>query len=173
MSWLKNPTTIVYLLVHAVLFLLGVLLINAKFAEDWLGPTISESLGVSLMAVGIAGTVVFLHVRLTDNLKDKVRVLVLNACFSEAQAKVAAKHIGCAVGMRKEITEKAARTYVTQFYQALGFGQTIEKAHDLGKTALVLENISGELTPRLILGRDIEPAEIRLIRKKDKEAPET
>lgn len=103
-------------------------------------------------------------------LKDNVRVVVFNACFSEAQARAVTRHIPCAIGMVGEIGEKAARAYAVAFYQALSFGRSVETAHDLGKTALAMLNNPKELMPRLLLGRDIDPAEIRLLRRQDEAA---
>jgi hypothetical protein len=52
-------------------------------------------------------------------LKDNVRVVVLNACYSESQAKGIVKEIDCAVGMSAPIGDKAAIAFAGEFYQAL------------------------------------------------------
>jgi hypothetical protein len=97
-------------------------------------------------------------------LSENVRMVVFNACFSEPQAMAVTKHLGCAIGMRGEIGEAAARTYAVALYRALGFGESVERAHEQGIIALALHNITEELTPRLHLGRDVDPNEIRFLR---------
>ncbi len=45
--------------------------------------------------------------QLFDVLKDNIRCVVLNACYSEQQAKAIAEHIDCVIGMSKAIGDKA------------------------------------------------------------------
>ena len=77
MTQIRNPTTLVYILVHVVLVLLGLLVISANVFADLIGDVVSKAVGASLVAAGIAGGVVYLHVRLTNDLKDKVRTVFL------------------------------------------------------------------------------------------------
>jgi hypothetical protein len=58
-------------------------------------------------------------------LKDNVRVVVLNACYSAAQAKGIVKEIDCAVGMSDAIGDDHAIAFATEFYQALAQGERI------------------------------------------------
>jgi len=63
----------------------------------------------------------------------KIRCVVLNACFSEKQAKAISRHIDYVIGMRKEISDDGASGFSIGFYQALGAGKGIEDAFELGK----------------------------------------
>lgn len=83
-------------------------------------------------------------------LKDNIRCVVLNACYSEAQARAIAAHIDCVVGMSDAISDAAATGFATAFYQALGYGRTLRTAFDLGCLALHLENLDEQNVPRLI-----------------------
>jgi hypothetical protein len=70
--------------------------------------------------------------RLFSALKDNIRCVILNACYSEQQALAIAKHIDCVVGMSKAISDEHAINFATAFYQALGYGRNIKTAFDLG-----------------------------------------
>jgi CHAT domain-containing protein len=58
-------------------------------------------------------------------LKDNVRLVVLNACFSRAQAKSITQVIDGAVGMSRAISDRAAVTFAATFYRVLGFGHSV------------------------------------------------
>ncbi len=70
--------------------------------------------------------------RLFSVLKDNIRCVVLNACYSEQQALAIAENIDCVIGMSKAIGDSAAINFATSFYQALGFGKNVKAAFDLG-----------------------------------------
>src|SRR4051794_6478161 len=70
--------------------------------------------------------------RLFATLKDIVRCVVLNACYSESQARGIAESIDCVVGMSKAIGDESAIAFAASFYQALGYGRSIQTAFDLG-----------------------------------------
>jgi hypothetical protein len=59
---------------------------------------------------------------------DHVRCVILNACYSEIQAKAIATHIDYVIGMNKKIGDKAAIAFSGGFYKALGGGRSIEDA---------------------------------------------
>ena len=56
-------------------------------------------------------------------LKENIRCVILNACYSEQQAQAIAEHIDCVIGMSKAIGDKAAISFAAAFYQALGYGK--------------------------------------------------
>lgn len=84
--------------------------------------------------------------------KDNIRCVVLNACYTEVQAKAIATHIDCVVGMSEAITDFAAISFAASFYQALAFGRSVQTAFDLGRNQIVLAGgDSGEgNTPKLL-----------------------
>jgi hypothetical protein len=81
---------------------------------------------------------------------DRVDCVILNACFSEIQAKAISTHINYVIGMNKEIGDNAAISFAVGFYQALGAGETIEKAYKFGCVQIRLQGIPEHLTPVLI-----------------------
>ncbi len=82
--------------------------------------------------------------------KENIRCVVLNACYSEPQAKAIARHIEYVIGMSKEITDSAAVSFAASFYQALGYGTGIKTAFDLGCAQISLENLMEKDTPKLL-----------------------
>lgn len=83
-------------------------------------------------------------------LKDNIRCVVLNACYSEQQAQAIAQHIDCVIGMSNAIGDPAAISFATAFYQALGYGRSIKTAFDLGCAQVDIENLSEQDTPKLV-----------------------
>lgn len=102
--------------------------------------------------------------QLFTTLKDNIRVVVLNACFSRPQAEAIIEVIDCAIGMNKAIGDKAAIKFATAFYQAVGFGRSVKDAFDSGKTALMLEGIPEEKTPELLVRKGVNPSTVFLIK---------
>lgn len=89
--------------------------------------------------------------QLFSTLKDNIKCVVLNICYSEAQAKAIAEHIDYVIGMSDAIADEAAIGFSTSFYQALGYGRSIKIAFDLGVGQLDLENLGEKDRPRLFI----------------------
>ncbi len=81
---------------------------------------------------------------------DRVECVVLNACYSEIQAKAIARHVNYVIGMSQEIGDRAAIEFSVGFYDALGAGRCVESAYKFGCNAIQLEGISENLTPKLL-----------------------
>jgi hypothetical protein len=102
---------------------------------------------------------------LTDlftTLKDNIRLVVLNACYSKVQGKAIAKVIDCVVGMNTAIGDKAAITFAAAFYSALGFGRSVKEAFEQGLVSLKLESIPEASTPKLLTREGVDPATMYL-----------
>ncbi len=100
---------------------------------------------------------------LFKTLKDNIRLVMLNACFSRPQAEAIVEHVDCAIGMSKAIGDKAAITFVASFYRGIGFGRSIQEAFDQGKTPLLLEGIDKEKTPKFLTRSGIDVAKAYLL----------
>jgi hypothetical protein len=94
--------------------------------------------------------------------RKDLRVVVLNACYSEALAKEIVKHIDCAVGMSAPIGDAAAIAFAAEFYQAIGYGRSIRDAFDLGAGRLKREGGAGALA-RLHKRRGVNPKNLVLV----------
>jgi hypothetical protein len=93
---------------------------------------------------------------LFEHFSSQVNCVLLNACYSEIQAKAIAEHIEYVVGMNQAIGDKAAIAFAIGFYQALGAGKLIEDAYKLGCVQIRLQGIPEHLTPVLIKKRQAQ-----------------
>lgn len=87
---------------------------------------------------------------LFEQFSNQVKCVILNACYSDIQAKAIAEHVENVIGMNQAIGDKAAIAFAIGFYQALGAGRTIEEAYRLGCVQIRLQDIAEYLTPVLI-----------------------
>jgi hypothetical protein len=100
---------------------------------------------------------------LFDILKKNIRVVVLNACHTESQATAIAEHIDCTIGMNDKIGDAAAIAFAAAFYRALGYGESVQTAFDLGCNELRLLKIPESHKPQLKTRKDADASELRLI----------
>jgi len=96
----------------------------------------------------------------------QVGCVILNACYSEIQAKAIVKHIPFVVGMNQAIGDRAAITFASGFYKALGAGRSFEDAYKFARVEIQLEGISEDLTPVLHKQEDSIDIEDKLNRAK-------
>jgi len=92
---------------------------------------------------------------LFDLFADQVECVLLNACYSEIQAKAIAQHIDYVIGMSQEIGDKAAIKFAVGFYDALGAGRSVEFAYKLGCQVIRMAGIQEHLTPQLLRKKDL------------------
>ena len=100
-------------------------------------------------------------------MKENIRVVLLNACYSHSQSEAIAEHIDCTIGMNKAIGDQAAIVFAAEFYGALGFGYSVKDAFEQAQTALMLEGIPEENTPELIARAGIDSAQVFLVEPDD------
>jgi hypothetical protein len=79
-----------------------------------------------------------------------LRCVVLNACYSEEQARAVAEHVECVVGMTTAVGDRAAISFAAAFYQALAYGADVQTAFELGCMHVQPASPGEESTPKLI-----------------------
>lgn len=79
-----------------------------------------------------------------------VRCVILNACFSEDQARAIAQHVDCVIGMTTAVADTSAITFAGAFYQALGYGKSVQTAFELGCGQIDLAGLADADVPKLI-----------------------
>lgn len=84
-------------------------------------------------------------------LKDNLRVVVLNACFSHTQAEAISGSVEFTVGTSKAVKDAAAISFAASFYRSLAFGRSVREAFELGNNELDLLNIEGSDITRLFV----------------------
>lgn len=69
--------------------------------------------------------------------RRQVRLVVLNACYSDALAAALTAHVDVVVGMTRAITDEAAILFAPMFYQQLAGGQSVQAAFDVARAAVL------------------------------------
>lgn len=80
-------------------------------------------------------------------LKSPTECVVLNACYSSAQAQSLANYVGCVVGMNKAIGDESALRFTGGFYRGLAFGRDYLTAFQLGSNAIELAALPDVAVP--------------------------
>ena len=102
--------------------------------------------------------------KLLHVLKDTIGCVVLNACWTGKQAKSIAEEINCVVGMTRSIEDKAAKDFAGGFYQALGYGRSVQDAFDLGCIQIALSNnLPASAKPQLLTKPGVNASEIYFV----------
>ncbi|ASF41579.1 hypothetical protein CEH05_20535 (plasmid) [Halobacillus halophilus] len=101
------------------------------------------------------------------NTSENIRLVLFNTCYSSNQAAQLTNYVDFAIGMNTSIGDEAARVFAANFYSALGFSASVQKAFDQAKVALIfflIEGIPEESTPELFSREGINAGEIILVK---------
>jgi hypothetical protein len=82
---------------------------------------------------------------------DQVKCVVLNACYSERQARAIAQHVEVVVGMQRAIGDRSAVEFAIGFYDAIAAARPPADAFRFGCNAIQLAGAQGHQVPSLIL----------------------
>ncbi|MGA2665354.1 MAG: CHAT domain-containing protein [Nitrososphaerales archaeon] len=96
------------------------------------------------------------------NRNGTIKVVVLNACYSEDQARAIAQHVGCVIGMTRAISDDGARGFASSFYQGLAFGKSVQDSFLLGTNYLAMLGVPDEDVPKLHHSPSADPAKVFL-----------
>lgn len=90
---------------------------------------------------------------------EDVACVVLNACYSEAQAKAIAQYVPYVVGMSDEISDDAAMRFAVAFYDAIGANRSYHFAFRLGCNAINLAGLAEAQIPTFLAKESAAQAE--------------
>lgn len=93
-----------------------------------------------------------------------IRLVFFNTCYSYSQAEAVTQHVEAAIGMNTSIGDDAARVFSSQFYSAIGFGLSVEKAFEQAKALVMMEGLSEENTPELFVQEGLDSNELIIVR---------
>ncbi|MCG8424551.1 MAG: AAA-like domain-containing protein [Proteobacteria bacterium] len=68
-----------------------------------------------------------------------VECVLLNACYTQDQARAIAQHVCVAIGIQRPISDQASIQFAVGFYDSLGAGESLEFAYQLGCRAARFE----------------------------------
>lgn len=91
-----------------------------------------------------------------------IRVVVLNACFSDALAGPLCEVVDCVVGMQGAIDDDAARSFAVAFYRAIGNHCSVARAVDQAAATLAAKQLSGRPLPVCRTRSGIDPHRVVL-----------
>lgn len=93
-----------------------------------------------------------------------IRLVFFNTCYSYNQAKAVTSRVEAAIGMNTSISDKAARVFSAQFYSAIGFGHSIQKAFDQAKALVMLEGLDDADAPELFVQEGLDANNLIIVR---------
>jgi len=105
--------------------------------------------------------------------RSGIRCVVLNACYSEAQARAISQHVDCVVGMGRAISDSAALEFASQLYSSLAYGSSIKDAFELACVSLDLARIPESDTPRLLSRPGVDAGSLFLAERRGGRAAAT
>jgi hypothetical protein len=83
---------------------------------------------------------------------DNVECVILNACYSESQAKSIIQHIPYVIGMSTAVPDASAIKFAAGFYGDIANGWAIEKSFKLGKASVAADGLEKDMI--LLLKKD-------------------
>jgi hypothetical protein len=98
---------------------------------------------------------------------SSVKLVVLNACYSDVQADALLAHIDCVVGMSGSIRDDAARSFAIGFYGGLGERESVAAAYKQGRAALSLEGLPDGDRPQLKVRAGVDATRLVLAQAAD------
>jgi hypothetical protein len=93
---------------------------------------------------------------------DRIRLALFNSCNSSDQAALACEHLEAAIGMDAPVSDEAAKLFAGQFYNALGFGKSVQQAFD--QAVFQMHTAGAALSkPRLHVANGTDPSLLFLV----------
>lgn len=102
-------------------------------------------------------------VKALEAVDRRPRLVLLNACKSQAHLKALISAVTVAIGMSDNIGDDAAIRFTARFYAAIAEGQSVMSALRLGKVELEILNIAGADLPTIEATPDVDPATLFLL----------
>lgn len=89
-------------------------------------------------------------------LKDNLRIVFLNVCYTKRHAEAVIKAVDYVIAMKAKIDDEAARVFAASFYQYLAYGRSVKEAFELAKKQLRLKGLGGHKVPMLLVGEGVD-----------------
>lgn len=92
--------------------------------------------------------------------QDGIRCVVLNACYSAAQAQAIAESIECVVGISGTIPRQSAIAFTAGFYTGIASGRSVQMSFDLGCAQIDVMGYQGAEQAKLLTRSDVQAARL-------------
>jgi hypothetical protein len=96
------------------------------------------------------------------HINQNLRLVVLNSCFSLAQAEAIVAHVDAVIGNGISIPDDTAIEFARSLYMALGRGLDVAAAFRLARAGVMAGNIGGEDIPRLLSRPGVDPSRVTI-----------
>lgn len=93
-------------------------------------------------------------------MKGKIRLVVMNSCYSKSQADEIAEYIDCVIGTDNTIKDDNAITFARQFYEALVAGRSVGRAVE--EAGILLATVPADHKPALVPRHGVNPDSVIL-----------
>ncbi len=105
-------------------------------------------------------------------IKDNLRIVVLNACYSSLQAEGISQIVDFTIGMNRAVGDRSAIIFSAAFYQGLAFGRSVQESFDLGVASIMVQGIAESDIPVLLTKKGANAAQTYLVRSDKHRAAE-
>lgn len=116
--------------------------VAAEDADDRAGIYLQDATGAPQLVTAGALT------SLIESAAPATRIVVLNACYSDAHAEALCRVVDCVVGMAGAIADDTALAFSTSFYRALVHQRSVGNAVAQVSATLAAKQLSGHHLPR-------------------------
>lgn len=96
-------------------------------------------------------------------LSDRIHLVVFNSCDSAEQAALACDHLDAAIGMDQPVSDEEAKIFAGAFYNAIGFGRSVQDAYDLAKLQVELTTDATSGEPQLHVAEGVDASLLYLV----------
>lgn len=94
-------------------------------------------------------------------MKGKIRLVVLNACYSQSQAEQIRSSVDCVIAVSSTLADTSAIAYSGQFYEALSAGRSVYQAHE--EAGIILTDVPAAHKPALFVRDGIDAAAVCVV----------
>lgn len=95
--------------------------------------------------------------------RGRIKLVVLNACYSESQAQAILESIDIAIGMSRSVGDEAAIVFAAAFYGALSFGVSVQNAFDQAVADIRVFGLPDHSIPKIHARPGVDPSTIFLL----------
>lgn len=97
--------------------------------------------------------------------RDSLRLVLLNACYSQSQAQTLVEDIDCCIGMSCAVEDEMALTFAQAFYELIAVGSSVAEAFHLAcqELATLTADRAWSSIPRLLTRSGLDPDHIFLL----------
>lgn len=101
--------------------------------------------------------------KVVKSLDYKLKVIFLNACYSDHQGKILSNYSDCVIGTTDEISDNDAILFASKFYEEIGNGNSINQSFKIASMHLELKQTPNVF--KLIISSEVDSNELFILGK--------